>query len=117
MNAQTDSKKENEYLLKGKLVSGFDKVTPLCGILAWATVVEFEIIEFSDFAYVKKRIPVIFRCPNRKMSRQFKRGKKYELILTDDNLTENEWTMLESNKDILTKYEMNKKYWFVEKKK
>ena len=116
-NFQTDSKKETKYVLKGKLLNEFDGLTPLCGIVAWATVVEFEIIEFSDSEYLKKRIPIIFTCPSSNNNKQFEVGKTYELILTDKNPAEFEWTMLESKKEILNKYELKKKYWFVEKKK
>lgn len=116
-NFQTDSKNETKYILKGKLLNGFDGLTPLCGTLAWATVVEFEIIEFSDSEYIKKRIPIIFTCPNSNNSKQFEVGKTYELILTDKNPAKFEWTMLESRKEILNKYELNKNYWFVENKK
>ncbi|MCK7590931.1 hypothetical protein M0G43_10140 [Subsaxibacter sp. CAU 1640] len=115
-NFQSDSKKETKYILKGKLINGFDGLTPLCGISAWATVLEFEIIEFSDSEYIDKTIPIIFTCPNSKSNKQFKVGKTYELILTDKNPSKFEWTMLESKREILNQYELNKEYWFVENK-
>jgi hypothetical protein len=116
LNAQTDSIKGKEYILKGKLVNGFDGLTPLCGILAWATVVEFEIIEFSDSEYSKKLIPVIFTCPNSSFTNKFMEGKTYELILKENYSNESDWTMLDSKKEILDKYELKKKYWYIKNK-
>ena len=116
LNAQTDSIKGKEYILKGKLVNGFDGLTPLCGILAWATVVEFEIIEFSDSEYSKKLIPVIFTCPNSNFTNKFMEGKTYELILKENYSNESDWTMLDSKKEILDKYELKKKYWYIKNK-
>ena len=111
LNAQTDSKNGTEYKLKGKLINGFDGLTPSCGILAWVTVVEFEILDFSYPEYKNKRIPVIFTCPNSKMSKSFKVGEIYELTLTDQNPAKFEWTMYESTKKILNSYK-NNKYWY-----
>lgn len=103
LNAQTDSINGKEYILKGKLVNGFDGLTPLCGILAWSTVVEFEIIEFSDSKYSQKLIPVIFTCPNSSFTNQFVEGKTYELVLKENFLNESDWTMLDSKKEIVKK--------------
>ena len=116
LNAQKDSTQKKLYTLKGKLVTGFDKLTPECGMLAWATIVEFEVIEFSDSEYSKKKIPIIFTCPDSNITEEFVVGKIYDLILTDKNQSDFEYTMLESKQDILTKYKLNKEYWFIEKK-
>ena len=116
LNAQTDSTQTKLYTLKGKLVTEFDNLTPECGILAWATIVEFEVIDLSDSEYSKKKIPIIFTCPSSNITKEFKVGEIYELILTDKNQSDFEYTMLESQQDILTKYKLNKEYWFIEKK-
>lgn len=113
--AQTRDGK-GEYILKGKLVNGFDGLTPLCGVLAWATVTEFEIIEFSDPKYIGEKIPVIFTCPNSYHTNLFKVGEIYELILTKKGDLE-KWTFRDGKADILSKYDVKNEYWFVEAKK
>lgn len=115
-NAQSDSKKEAEYILKGKLITEFDRFTPLCGVLAWATVVEFEIVEFTDKSFLGKKIPVIFTCPNSHHRDLFKVGKTYELILNTDKFDSSKWTFLEGKKEILSKSDLKKEYLFVETK-
>ena len=115
--AQTDPKKAAEYNLKGKLITGFDGLTPLCGILAWATVVEFEIIEFTDTKYVGKKIPVVFTCPGSYHRDLFKVGNTYELILSTDKFDSSEWTFLEDRQEILYKFDLEKEYFFVDTKR
>ncbi|MGX1928875.1 hypothetical protein [Flagellimonas sp. 2504JD4-2] len=105
-----------EYLLKGKLINGFDGLTPLCGVLAWATVTEFEIIEFSDKEYVGEKIPIIFTCPNSYHKNLFKVGGIYHMVLTQ-NEDLKKWTFRNDKADILSKYDIKNEYWFVETKK
>lgn len=106
---------KSSYTLKGKLINEFDNTTPYCGIIAFATVVEFEIIDFSDKEYLPKKIPVIFTCPASIDKSQYRLGEIYEFILTDENPALFEWSFLESKEDILNRYDLNKKYWFVKK--
>ncbi|MGN7514681.1 MAG: hypothetical protein ACTHOM_09905 [Allomuricauda sp.] len=104
---------ESDYILKGKLINGFDGITPLCGVFAWATIVEFEIIEFSDSKYTGKEIPIIFACPNSNHSNLFKVGNIYNIILTKKKDLSN-WTFREEKLEILSKYDLSNEYWFVE---
>ena len=117
LKSQTTLLTENEYLLKGHLITDFDRLTPLCGALAWATVAEFEIIEFTDGKYSHKKIPVIFTCPNSYHRDLFKVGRAYELIVSTDKYDFSKWVFLEDKKKILSKFDLKKEYWFVDTKR
>ncbi|MFD2824444.1 hypothetical protein ACFS5M_12250 [Lacinutrix iliipiscaria] len=119
LNSKTQSqfKIENDYLLKGKLLTKIDENIPQCGIASIATVVEFEIINFTDSSYSERIIPVIFACPNPNQSGLFEVGKTYEIVLNCNESDLSKWVFWESSKESLTKYKMKKKYWFTELKK
>ncbi|MFD2541065.1 hypothetical protein ACFSSB_01930 [Lacinutrix gracilariae] len=111
-DSQVDIKLKNDYLLKGKLITKIDKLIPQCGILAWATIVEFEVIYFSDSSYSEKIIPVVIACPNPYKTGLYEIGNTYELVLSSNKWDISEWVFFESSKELLTKYDMKKHYWF-----
>ena len=98
--------------MKGKLISKVLE-TPLCGILAWGAIAEFEILEFSDIRYSKNRIPIILTCPA-SYSKSLKVGKVYDLNVVDENQADFEWSLWESDEKKLNDYNLENKYWFLD---
>jgi len=80
--AQPDTTKGNQYTLKTKIIDRVD-MPPGCGRFAFATVVEMEVIRFSDASYTAKNIAVIFTCPEFYKNNFFEVGKTYELKVSD----------------------------------
>lgn len=60
--AKSDSIRGQLFQLTGKMINEIS-MPPDCGLVAWGTVVEFQIIEFSDTSYKQDSIGVIFTCP------------------------------------------------------
>jgi hypothetical protein len=104
--AQGKTVKGHQYALKGKIIN---RVTlpPGCGIMAWATVVELEIISFSDSSYTDKKIGVIFTCPREYGSSFFKVGNSCDIQVADQNQAAFNWTF--NNAAVLKKYKTA--YW------
>ncbi|MDQ3110480.1 MAG: hypothetical protein M3R17_11350 [Bacteroidota bacterium] len=112
--AQSDSIKGNQFTLKGRIINKIS-LTPDCGYLAFGTVIEFEIIEFSDTSYAKKNIGVIFTCPEFYEKDFFEIGNVYEMKIADENQAEFGWTI--PNEKILGKYQLKSKLWVISAKK
>jgi hypothetical protein len=112
--AQSDSIKGNQYLLKGKFINEIS-LSPYCGGIAFATVIEFKIISFSDSSWHGKQIAVIFTCPEFYGKDFFERGKKYEVVVSDQNQVNFSWTII--NGQVLKKYNLKYKPWVIKAKK
>lgn len=108
--AQTDTIRGNQFELKGKIINEIS-LTPHCGTIAWGTVIEFEIIEFSDSNYKLDSIGVIFTCPEFYDDGFFEVGKTYTITVADENQADFGWTV--PNESILTKYKLDKKLWVI----
>jgi len=107
---QIDSIRGNQFELKGKIVNEIS-LTPHCGTIAWGTVIEFEIIEFSDSNYKLDSLGVIFTCPEFYKDGFFEVGKTYTIIVADKNQADFGWTI--PNESILTKYKLDRKLWVI----
>jgi hypothetical protein len=108
--AQTDSIQGNQYELKGKIINEI-ALTPHCGTIAWGTVIEFEIIEFSKSDYTLDAIGVIFTCPEFQGDGFFEVGKIYTLTVLDENQAGFSWSI--PNESLLEKYDLDKKLWAI----
>ncbi len=104
--AQTDSV-IGSYELKGKLINQIS-LPPNCGFEAFGTVIEFEIITFSDTRYKSGSIGVIFTCPESYGNGFFKVGKTYIMTIVENNLSNFSWNI--PNKSILKKYKLERDF-------
>jgi len=107
---QVDSIRGNQFELKGKIINEI-ALTPHCGYLAFGTVIEFEIIEFSDSNYKQDSIAVVFTCPEFYEDGFFEVGKTYTITVADENQADFGWTI--PNESILSKYKLDKKLWVI----
>ena len=111
------NKNGHTYCLKGKILNQENvnaiNLTPLCGIAAFATVVEFKIIELSDSSYNLPNIAVIFTCPAGSLTNSFfDLEVVYELEVSDYKQEESMWSMM--NQEVLDKYPKMPKLWVKE---
>jgi len=104
----------NKGYLKGRILNEVS-LPPVCGTEAYGTVVEFEIIYFSDVMYTLKKIGVIFTCPEMYKENFFEVGKTYEIDLADQKQTSVEYTV--PNEKLLQKYKLRSSLWAVSAKK
>ena len=107
---QTDSVRGRQFQMKGKIISDIS-LTPHCGTIAWGTVIELEIIEFSDSDYKSNTVGVIVTCPEFYKDRFFQVGETYTMTVADENQADFGWTI--PNESILEKYKLKKKLWVV----
>ena len=107
---QTDSIRGDNFELKGKIINEIS-LTPHCGYIAFGTVIEFQILEFSDSSYKQDSIGVIFTCPEFYKDGFFEVGKTYSITIADENQADFGWTIL--NESILSKYKLDKKLWVI----
>ncbi len=107
---QTDSIRGNQFELKGKIINEIS-LTPHCGYFAFGTVIEFEIIEFSDLNYKLDSIAVIFTCPEFYEDGFFEVGNTYTITVADENQADFGWTI--PNESILIKYKLDDKLWVI----
>jgi hypothetical protein len=113
-SAQTDSIPEETYLLKGKIINEIS-LTPDCGYFSFGTVIEFEIVEFSDLTYLKNEIGVIFCCPEFYKDNFFEVGKLYEMAVSYEMSYSASWII--PNEKLLEKYNLKSKLWVLNAKK
>ena len=113
-NAQTDSIKGNQFQLKGKIINEI-YLTPGCGVFAWGTVIEFEIIEFSKPGYSKSSVGIIVTCPEFLGESFFENGKVYHLTVADENQATFDWVI--PNEERLEKYGLEKNLWMIDAEK
>lgn len=112
--AQKNYIQAKQYLLKGKICNEVC-LPPPCGFFAFGTVIEFEIINFSDSAYFKKNIAVIFTCPDFYKKNFFEVGKTYLVNLF---VQDNKKTIYEiCNINVLEKYNPTTTFWAWDVKK
>ena len=99
-NSQEASIIGKQFQLIGK-ISGKVQLTPLCGTIAWGTVIEFEIAELRGISYPNKKIGIIVTCPEFYKDNFFEKGKTYKVIFSDRNQANFEWVI--PDKDLLKK--------------
>lgn len=104
--AQTDTIRGKKFGLKGKIINKISR-NPDCGDTAYRTVIEFEIIEFTNVNYESDSIAVIITCPEFYDEGFFESGKTYTLALADENQSKFGWSI--PNDSIFTKYNLVKK--------
>ncbi|MEA1848475.1 MULTISPECIES: hypothetical protein [unclassified Chryseobacterium] len=109
--AQNNKLKKNQYQLTGKIVNDF-KLPGNCGYIAYAFVLEFEIIDTSLKNYENKQIPIIVRCPKFFGENFFEKNKTYTLTFTDQYKKNFDWTI--PNINVLKKYNLKKQYWLID---
>jgi len=108
---QTDKAvRGQQFKLKGKIINEVS-LTPDCGTIAWGTIIEFEIIEFSDSDYKSNVIGVIVTCPEFYKANFFQVGQTYTMTLADENQADFGWTI--PNESTLDKYKWKKRLWMV----
>jgi hypothetical protein len=73
-----------------------------------ATVIEFEIIKFSDPSYTQKNIGVVTCCPDIKEFGFYSTGKIYEVKLRPNKSEENYFI---ANRSELEKYNLKENLW------
>lgn len=112
--SQNDSIRGNQFELNGQLINEI-KLTPHCGTIAWGTVIEFKIDEFSDSSYRLDSIGVIFTCPEFYKDNFFEIGKTYKITVADENQADFDWVV--PNESILSKYDLKKKLWVIDAQK
>ena len=101
--AQTESK--NDFIfLTGKIINEVQITQGMYN----ATVIEFEIIKYSDASYTQKNIGVVSCCPDIKGSEFYATGKIYEVKLRTNNSEE---LYFIANRSELEKYNLNENLW------
>lgn len=110
---QTDTATANWYHLTGRICSKVE-LTPHCGIFAFATVIELDIVYYSDTSYHGRRIAVIVTCPEMYKSGFFGKGNLYEMKIVDRNLAGFGWMI--PNEYLIRKYKMKYEAWVAEAK-
>jgi len=103
-----------KYKLTGKIVNDI-ALPPGCGYIAYATVIEFEIIDSNIKNYTDKKIPIIVKCPEFYGDHFFEKNKVYTLNIIDKSQTDFGWTI--TNLSIEKKYNLDKKLWAISIKK
>src|SRR6266545_2964160 len=98
--SQSDSIRGKQFQLTGKIIEKV-QMTPPCGIFAWGTVVEFEVINLAGMTYPNKSIGIIITCPEFYKEEFFEKGKTYEVVFSDKNQANFGWLI--PNKDLLKK--------------
>jgi len=111
---QKDSFSNKEYKFKGRIINEIT-LTPHCGYMAFGTVIEFEIIEFSNSEYNSDTIGVIFTCPEFYKKNFFKVGEIYSLTLKEKNQAT--FTYSVPNINLLKKYNLDNYLLVVKAKK
>ncbi len=95
----------------GKLIGHFSDA-PKCDEEAYASVMEFEIIEFNDLNYTKKLIGVFIPCPNEYGKDFFKVGKTYKMEVHAENQYDlGLFYHIFNEKRIKRKFDTKIKYW------
>lgn len=104
----------NHFELKGKMICDV-VMSPPCGILASAVVVEFQILEVSDGTLPPGNVGIIFTCPELFGKDFFKNGETYTITVADKNQASNGWLI--ANEEALDKYSLPNKLYAVKAEK
>ena len=97
---QTDTVRGRQFQLKGRIV-GEVELTAGCGIFAFATVLEFEVIKLKGMTYPNEYIGIVVTCPGDYDKNFFEKGKTYQVVFSDKNQADFDWLI--SNKQRLEK--------------
>jgi hypothetical protein len=97
-HCKSDSDQPKQFFLKGKIVDPV-QLTPGCGVIAWGTVIEFEVVTLVGINYTNKKIGIIVTCPGDYEDNFFEPGKLYEVVFSDENQADFEWAMF--NEELL----------------
>jgi len=92
LHGQSNTQKENRYTLKGRIINK-NTLPPHCGTTSMGTLIQFEIIDFSDKAYSGKNIDVIISSPESFNEGFFETGKTYELKMSDQSKVSLGWAI------------------------
>lgn len=106
-----DSIRGDVFTLKGRIINEI-QLPFYCGSTAWGTVIEFEIINFSDSDYKLDSIGVIFTCPEFYGKGFFVVGEIYYITLADENQAD--FGFVIPNKYKLEKYNLDDNLWVLE---
>lgn len=96
--SQNDFIRGKQFSLIGKITKKI-QLAPACGFIAFGTVVEFEVIDITGMDYVNKSIGIIITCPEMYGADFFKKGKKYQVVFSNENQTDIGWAI--PNKHLL----------------
>ncbi|HEX4957495.1 MAG TPA: hypothetical protein VFV46_04905 [Lacibacter sp.] len=91
---QKDSIRGQKFVLIGKILNQV-KHKQKCGVIAWATVVEFEIRKIAGMEYQNKTIGIISTCPEI-YEDILKPNTMYEVDFSDTNQANFSWVILKS---------------------
>lgn len=94
----------HEFLLIGKINNKVNR-TPDCGQLAFAIIIEFEVIKIYELPYSNKSIEIIVPCPESYGKDFFVIGKTYKVVFSDQNQANFEWGIFD--KDLLKKNKLS----------
>lgn len=111
---QTEKTRGDIFHLKGQVINEVEP-TSFCGTFAFATVIEFQIIHFSDTHYKSDYIGVIVTCPELYGQNFFQTGEVYDLVIANENQADFNWLI--RNKSKLSKYHLNKDLWVINAQK
>ncbi|MFT3705538.1 MAG: hypothetical protein QM802_24425 [Agriterribacter sp.] len=100
--------------MTGKII-GKSEMPPHCGIVAFATVIEFEVIELTGMSYANKRIGIIVTCPEFYKDNFFEKEKTYQVVFSDKNQADFEWAI--ANEALLKKNKLSFKPYAITVKK
>ncbi|MFZ4932114.1 hypothetical protein [Chryseobacterium sp. Mn2064] len=114
LSFSTRENKVRKYEITGKIINEVI-LSPGCGYLAQATVIEFEIINSNLKNYPDKNIPIIIQCPEFYGDCFFEKNKTYTLHVMDKSGTDFGWTI--TNLSVQKKYNLEKKLWTISIKK
>lgn len=109
---QNSSKNNDQFTLEGKAISNLD-IGADCGYFKLATVVEFQIINFSDKAYKNNRVGVVVPCPEFYGSNFFKKGATYilKVKILNEKTSKKDFDYTVQNMKTLEKYKNDNIYW------
>ena len=104
----SDKTFENYNEIEGKIINEI-LLTPHCGYIAFATVIEFEIINSDLKNYEHKSIPIIIKCPEFYKENFFNKKNTYKIKITNNSGTEFGWNI--PNLKISENYKLGREFW------
>jgi hypothetical protein len=112
--AQISTQNKNLFQLEAKMISGLDKGAG-CGRFKLATVLEFQIIKFSDKTYKMRNIGIVIRCAEFYGKDFFEVGKTYKLNveIEKEKKTGDNFDYTIQNMRTLEKYKTENIFWAI----